>query len=81
MKTRTINALLLKQAIKQRGEGGLAQLARATHVSVSWLQKASTGNYEGVPREITRGALCRETGFNEDQLFPFVSAKGRARAS
>ena len=77
---RTVNAELLKQAIRSRGEGGLADLAQATRVSISWIQKAMTGNYSNAPRGLTRQALCNETGYTEDQLFPLVTAK-RKRAS
>jgi hypothetical protein len=78
MKTRTVDAELLKQAIRAFGEEGFIDFAKATGVSISWLQKAVTGNYEHAPRRLVREALCRETGISENKLFPLVTAKGKA---
>jgi hypothetical protein len=81
MAKRTVNADLLREAIENMGNSGLAGLAVASSVSVSWLEKALTGNYESAPRAITRAAICRATKLKEDDLFPVVAAKGKNRAS
>lgn len=68
---RTINAKKLSEVVEERGENGVAELSLATGLSVSWFQKALSGNYDCAPRQITRRTLCRETGASEDELFPF----------
>ena len=75
MKTRTVDAQLLKKAIKEFGEEGLIDFAKATGVSISWLQKAMTGRYEHVPRRLIREAICRAAKMSENKLFPLVTAK------
>ena len=75
--TRTINAELLKQALTGKDQ---KEFAKATGVSVSWLQKAVTGNYNHVPRRLQMEAVCRKLKLSQNKLFPLVDAKGKGAA-
>jgi transcriptional regulator with XRE-family HTH domain len=80
MANRTINTELLKRAIRLTGNGRFRDLAKASAVSVSWLEKAVSGNYSSAPRELTRQAICKATQLSEDELFPLVKGGSRRRA-
>lgn len=81
MSKRTVNSGLLKQAIDRYFGGDLGRFSEATGVSKSWLEKATSGNYHREPKALTIKAVVREARFSEDELFPFVGAKGKRRAS
>jgi transcriptional regulator with XRE-family HTH domain len=74
MQKRTVNSALLRKALRNRDDRRVKTLAEESSVSVSWLEKALSGNYECVPRALTRKALCSVTNLSEDKLFPLVGA-------
>jgi transcriptional regulator with XRE-family HTH domain len=78
MKTRTVDSQLLKNAVRNFGEEGLIDFAKAAGVSISWLTKAMAGSYQSAPRRLTREAICNLTGISENKLFPLAATKGKA---
>jgi|GEM_PF-2679432 len=75
---RRVNGKRLKNWLEKEGERARAQLYLDTGVSMDWIAKVTSGRYKSAPRRTTINALCEATGISEDDLFPMVTAKGRA---
>lgn len=67
MDKRIVNTTLLKEYIRQR-KHGLAYLAIESDISLSLIQKVVGGRCPG--KHITRIALAKAVGVEEDELFP-----------
>lgn len=77
---RKVEAKLIKKWAQSVGGSGEAAkiLIEATNMAPDTATKIVRGNYPSEPQYLIRKALCQLSGFTEDELFPFVGAKGRA---
>jgi hypothetical protein len=76
----TVNARLLKELVRSKGEFGLGDTSRGARISVSALTKMMAGAYLSSPRMAMRERLCAYFNVAETDLFP-LARKGSAKAS
>lgn len=77
---RRIEKKLIQKWVKSVGGTGKAVkiIMEATDIAPDTAAKLARGEYPYEPQFLIRKAICELTGKLEDELFPFVGAKGKA---
>ena len=74
MSKRTVNTSLLREVVRTRFDGSLKLFSKASGVSLSWLEKATSENYDREPKSLTIRAVARAAKLSETDLFPLIES-------
>lgn len=72
MTKRTVNKKLIREWIKVNGKCSLERMAFESGCSASLIQKLCSESYDGIPTIDRIDGICKVTGYELSDLFPFA---------